>query len=97
MNPWLFILATALGMPLGVYLQSRRERRAEERRQRERMRQAIDESKLWANAQDRLNDALREAWLSAQLEMLQNRIRSAETCGCATCREYLRSKTLGRN
>ena len=97
MNPWLFILATALGLPLGVYLQSRRERRAEDRRQRDRMRQAIEESKLWEDAQDRLNDALREAWLSAQLEMRQNRIRSAETCGCATCREYLRRETLGRN
>lgn len=97
MNPWLFVMAMSLGLPLGVYLQSRRERRAEDRRQRDRMRQAFEKMKLWADAQDRLNDALREAWLSAQLEMRQNRIRSAETCGCATCREYLRSETLGRN
>ena len=97
MNPWLFILAMALGLPLGVYLQQRRARRAEDRRQRDRMRQAIEESKLWADAQDSLNESLRESWLSAQLEMRQNRIRSAETCGCATCREYLRRETLGRN
>lgn len=97
MNPWLFILAMALGLPLGVYLQQRRARRAEDRRQRDRMRQAIEESKLWADAQDSLNESLRESWLSAQLEMRQNRIRSAETCGCATCREYLRREPLGRN
>lgn len=97
MNPWLFILAMSLGLPLGMCLQIRYERRRDDRRQRDKMRQDIEESKLWRDEQDSLNVSILEALLSAQFEMRQNRIRSAETCGCATCREYLRRETLGRN
>ncbi len=83
MNPWAFILATTIGLGLSA--------------QQFGVEFFQDESKLWADAQDSLNDALREAWLSAQLEMRRTRINSAELCGCATCREYLRRETLGRN
>jgi hypothetical protein len=94
---WLVIFGMSLGLPLGAWLQQRRERRAAEG-----LRRLQDHrTALWEGARRQLDEGLREAQLSAeadaQVSMRRVRIEAANMCGCADCRSFLERNAAGRN
>jgi hypothetical protein len=80
-HPWGIIAGVALGLPIGMLLQRRHERREAARRNRAQVADAIEASRRWQVAQDHLNQSPSEAWAAAQ------------RCGCADCVNILRTWT----
>lgn len=92
-HPWVLIGVVALGLPLGMLVQIRRERREAARRNRAQVAAEAEVARRWKASQDELNVMLSAAWASAQGEMRRDRIESAKKCGCADCRAILQTLT----